>query len=102
MLHLSFTPELFSEEQASYSRTFLLWSNDILSREYGRVQPFSARATQRNSASNNKKATSLQYIEHHSNTNCWATKGLASSKVVIEKKIGLTSSPLFREQQMEA
>lgn len=49
-----------------------------------------------------KRLSCLQYIEHCTNTKCWATKGLSSSKVVIEKEIGLTSSPLFREQQMEA
>lgn len=40
-VHIPFTPELFFEEQVSYSRTSLLWSNHTLSREYGRVQPFS-------------------------------------------------------------
>lgn len=40
-VHIPFTPALFFEEQVSYSRTSLPWSNDTLRREYGRVQPFS-------------------------------------------------------------
>lgn len=45
--HFPFTPKVFSEEQVSYSGTCLLWSNDMLSKEYGRVQSFSDQSCPR-------------------------------------------------------
>lgn len=90
-VHRPFAPELFSEEQVSYSRTFLLWFMICSAGNMAESNPIQPGLH-----------SETQYIEHLSNTKCWATKGLSSSKVVIEKEIGLTSSPLFREQQMEA
>lgn len=45
--HFPFSPKLPSEEQVSYSRVCLLWSNDMLAREQSRAQSFPDQSCQR-------------------------------------------------------